>query len=88
MHAAILEVRLVDRERATSNLQENIVPGAASAPGIVAGYWIDIGENRGLSVIVFDSEDAVRAYMDSGEPPPPEIVEFVRREVGEVVAHT
>jgi hypothetical protein len=88
MHAAIFEVQLVDRERAASNLKQNVVPAAADAPGIVAGYWIDVGEDRGLSVIVFDSEDHARAYMDSGDPPPPDVVKFDRRAIGEVVAHT
>jgi hypothetical protein len=88
MHAVIFEVQIVDRESATSNLKDSIVPTAAEAPGIVAGYWTDIGDDRGLSMIVFESEDAARSYMDSGDPPPPELVKFVRREIGEVVAHT
>ena len=88
MHAAIYEVEIVDRERATTNLTANLVPRTAEAPGLVAGYWIGVGEDRGLSVIVFDSEDAARAYMDEGDPPPPDLVRFHRSEIGEVVAHT
>ncbi|MCW3063008.1 MAG: hypothetical protein JWN32_180 [Solirubrobacterales bacterium] len=88
MHAAIYEVELVDKERATTNLTENVVPGTALAPGLVAGYWIEVGENRGLSVIVFDSEDATRAFMEEGDPPPTDLIRFHRREIGEVVAHT
>jgi hypothetical protein len=88
MHAAIFEVEIVDRERATSNLKDNLVPATAGAPGLVAGYWIDAGENRGLGVVLFDSEEHARAFMDSGEPPPADLVKFVRRDIGEVVAHT
>jgi hypothetical protein len=87
MHAAIYEVE-IDTERARTNLTANLVPRTAEAPGLVAGYWIRVGEDRGLSVIVFDSEDAARAYMDDGDPPPADLVKFHRAEIGEVVAHT
>jgi hypothetical protein len=87
MHAAILDVEVVDRERATTNLRTNVVPRAARAPGFVAGYWLDAGDNRGHGVIVFESEETARAYMDSGEPPPPDLVRIIGSQIVEVVAH-
>jgi hypothetical protein len=88
MHAVVFEVTLVDRERAQANLDENLVPATAQAPGIVAGYWIQVGADRGVSVVVFESEDDARAYLDQGDPPPADLVKIERRELGEVVAHT
>jgi hypothetical protein len=87
MHAVIFDVEIVDMERATANLSTNVVPGAAQAPGFVAGYWLNLGNDRGHSVIVFESEEKARAYMDSGEPPPPDLVKFLGAQIVEVAAH-
>ena len=86
MHALMFKVTIHEREEADRLLHEEFVPGMSQAPGFVAGYWVQVGENQGTSVIVFDSEDAVRRIA---EQPPPETNAFTvdSVEIGEVVAH-
>ena len=86
MHALMFKVTIHQREEADRLLHEEFVPGMSQAPGFVAGYWVQVGENQGTSVIVFDSEDAVRRIA---EQPPPETNAFTLDsfEIGEVVAH-
>ena len=86
MHALMFKVTIHEREEADRLLHEEFVPGMSQAPGFVAGYWVQVGENQGTSVIVFDSEDAVRRIA---EQPPPETNAFTLDsfEIGEVVAH-
>ena len=86
MHALMFKVTIHEREEADRLLHEEFVPGLSQAPGFVAGYWVQVGENQGTSVIVFDSEDAVRRIA---EQPPPETNAFTvdSFEIGEVVAH-
>ena len=71
MHAVVVRVSVGDAEIADKGLHERVVPGVSSAPGFVAGYWTrsDDGSN-GLSMLVFESEDASRAIADrSGAAP-------------------
>jgi len=42
-------VTINDREAATSQLRENVVPAVSQAPGFVAGYWTR-GDDGGLSM--------------------------------------
>ena len=86
MHALVFKVTIHEREEADRLLQEEFVPGMSQAPGFIAGYWVQVGENQGTSVIVFDSEDAVRRVA---EQPPPETNAFTvdSFDIGQVVAH-
>ena len=89
MHAVVVRVSIGDAELAERGLREKVVPGVSSAPGFVAGYWTrsDDGGN-GLSMLVFESEDAARAAADRfrGGTILPETVTVSRIEVREVVA--
>jgi hypothetical protein len=89
MHAVVVRVSIGDAEIAERGLREKVVPGVSSAPGFVAGYWTrsDDGGN-GLSMLVFESEDAARAAADRfrGGTILPETVTVSRIEVREVVA--
>jgi hypothetical protein len=71
-------------------LREKVVPAISSTPGFVTGYWTrsDDGSN-GLSMLVFESEDAARAAADRfrGGTIIPETVTVSRVEVREVVAN-
>jgi hypothetical protein len=69
------------------------LPAAAPAKrteggaGFVAGYWVRVAENRGTSVIAFESEEAARGAADRIVTPPSEAATVDSVEVGEVVAH-
>ena len=90
MHAVVSNVTIHDFDRARKSLQEQTVPGVSQAPGFVAGYWTRSEDNRGLAMVVFESEDAARAAAEqlrSQGPPDPEAVTLDSVEVREVVAN-
>jgi len=92
MYAVFVEVNadasLEDQARKV--LQETIAPRARDA-GARAGYWLSAQGGRGVSVTVFDSEEAARHQADQlkvGETPlgAPPGVTFRTVEVREVLA--
>ena len=85
MHAVIVRVSINELEAATTELTENVVPRVSQAPGFVAGYWTR-KDQTGLSMIVFDSEDAAKAASDQIPSGMPDAVELQDVEVREVVA--
>jgi hypothetical protein len=90
VHAVAVYVTIHDFERARQALRENIVPAASQAPGFVAGYWTRSDDNRGLGLIVFESEEAARTLaqmVQSQGSPDPEGVTLENVEVREVVEH-
>ena len=65
MHAVVVRVTVNDREAATQGLREDVVPAVSQAPGFVAGYWTrKEGSDQGLSMVVFESEDAANAAAE------------------------
>jgi len=89
MHAVVVRVSVGDREVAERGLREQIIPRVTSAPGFVGAYWTrsEDGSN-GLSMLVFESEEAARAVegqVRSGAVPDTVTVEST--EVREVVAN-
>ena len=88
MHAVVVRVSIGDVESAEKGLREKVVPAVSGAPGFVAGYWTrsDDGGN-GLSMLVFESEDAARAVAERfrGGTIIPETVTVSRVEIREVV---
>ena len=44
-------------------LREQVVPRVSQAPGFIAGYWTR-KENTGLSMVVFESEDAANGASE------------------------
>jgi hypothetical protein len=87
MHALVFNVTIRDRAQGEQFLKERIVPGVAQLPGFVAGYWVNSGETQGVSLVVFESEEAARSAMEGGPRPPEEAVTIDSVELGEVVAH-
>jgi len=90
MHAVLLEVDLsqADREEALKNLRENVVPQVSAAPGFKAGYWLAPIDSKGVSVVVFETEENARAaasVVSVGSSPGPGVT-VSRSEVREVVA--
>ena len=76
MHGVIVEVRIhSDREEeARQALREEVVPRAKALPGFAGGTWLRALEgDAGISVLLFESEDAARgaaAEIRSQGPPP------------------
>jgi hypothetical protein len=87
MYAAIFNVRIHDRSAAEAGLREQVVPGAKAAPGFLAGYWLDRGNDRGTSVVLFDSEENAQAWANGPAPPADAPITPEGFEVVAVVAH-
>jgi hypothetical protein len=85
MHAVVVTVTLNDPEAATSQLHENVVPGVKQAPGVVAGYWTR-KDDTGVSMVVFESEDAAQAVSERVPSMVTDAVTVDNVEVREVVA--
>jgi hypothetical protein len=86
MHAVIVRVNISNDENAVRTLREQVVPWAAQAPGFVSGYWTRVG-NSGLSMVVFESEDAARAASEHGRSMALDGAAVEDVKVREVVAH-
>lgn len=85
MHAVVVRVTVTNPVGAEQRLQEEVVPRASSAPGFQAGYWTRDGQ-RGLSMLIFDTEENARSAADQIPTAVPEGVTFEDVEVREVVA--
>ena len=86
MHAVVVKVKINDLQAADSHLREQVVPAISQAPGFVAGYWTR-RDNTGLSMIIFDSEDAAKGASEQIPSMIPDAVTLDGVEVREVVAH-
>ncbi len=87
VHAVVTTVRISDREKAEGFLRDQVIPRVSQASGFVAGYWTNIGGDRGASMAVYESEEAARQAVEQLVPPPDEIITIESVEVGEVVEH-
>ncbi len=87
MHAIAIRVTLKDREKAEAKLREEIVPKVSGAPDFVAGYWTNPGGDKGIAMIVFESEEAATNVMNMIRETPNEYVTFDGIEIAEVIAH-
>jgi hypothetical protein len=85
MHAVVVRVTINDSEPAERELREQVVPRVSQAPGFVSGYWTR-KDNAGLSMILFDSEDAATRASEMIPTAVPEHVTLEGVEVREVVA--
>jgi hypothetical protein len=45
---------------AASALVSDILPTVRSAPGFVAGYWLEPADGQGFSIVLFDTEAQAR----------------------------
>ncbi len=62
MYAAVVTLS-IDPEQApaaAAAFTNDILPRIRSAPGLVAGYWLDPADDRGLAFVVFDTEENAR----------------------------
>lgn len=86
MHAVVVKVTINDPEAAESALREQIVPRVSQAPGFVTGYWTR-KDNAGLSMLIFESEDAANSVSEQVRSMVPDAVTLEDVEVREVAAH-
>ncbi len=86
MHAIVVRVTIKDQQAGEKLLREQVVPRVSGAPGFVAGYWTS-RDNSGLSMLVFESEDAAQALAGQIASPDLDAVTMEGVEVREVVAH-
>ena len=87
MHAVVVRTTLHDPEAALPFLRGEIVPRVSQTPGFVAAHWVRLAEDKGTSMLVFDSEEAARAVADQIVAQPSGAATPDSVEVGEVVAH-
>jgi hypothetical protein len=88
MHAVVIQVTIHDFESGRRMLEERIVPTVSKAPGFVAGYWTRSEDDRGLSMVVVESEGQARDLAEMiKSAPPDEGVTLDSIDVREVVAH-
>jgi heme-degrading monooxygenase HmoA len=87
MHATVVNVTVKDVEQGEKRLHEEVVPRVSGSPGFVAGYWLRPEGNQGLSVVVWESEDAARAAAERARASAPEGVTLDSIEIREVIAH-
>jgi hypothetical protein len=85
MYAVVTNVTLKNPEQATSFLRDQIVPRVKDLPGLVNGYWAR-ADQRGASMVVFETEEQAREYADQAMRPPEDVVTIDSMEVREVVA--
>jgi hypothetical protein len=85
MYAVVVRVTINDVDKAREELQNRVVPNVSQAPGFVAGYWTGTSGD-GLSLVVFESEDAARQMADRVPQTIPEFVTLEDVDVREVVA--
>jgi len=83
MHAVVVTVTIKDREAADEHLRNVVVPRVSQSPGFVAGYWTR-KDNTGLSMIVYESEDAAKAVTERIPEMVPESVTLDGVDVREV----
>ena len=86
MHAVVVKVKINDLEAADSHLRERVVPAISQAPGFVAGYWTR-KDDTGLSMVIFDSEDAANRGSEQVPSMIPDAVTLEDVDVREVAAH-
>ena len=86
MHAVVVRVTITDPDSSESDLREKVVPAVSQAPGFVTGYWTRKG-NTGLSMIVFESEDAAKGASERIPSAVPDSVTLEDVELREVVAN-
>ncbi len=87
MHAVVVRVTISDREQAEQGLRDEIVPRVSKAPGLVSAFWT-YKDGNGLSMAVFESEEAARGMEQMVKSGMPDAVTLEGVEVREVVAQT
>jgi hypothetical protein len=86
MHAVVVRLTINDLDADLDALRRQVVPELAQAPGFVSGFWTRKGDS-GLSLIVFDSQQAASAAAVELRSRMPDVATLDDIDVREVVAH-
>jgi len=93
MHAVLTHVSINEYENARKMLHNDLIPMVKQAPGFVTGWWLaplDGKSGEGVSVEVFENEDAARSFVkqfESQGPPDTSLVTVISLEVREVAGN-
>ncbi len=88
MHAVVVNVTVGDPQAAQEGLRNEVVPFVKQAPGFVTAYWTRPPDsNKGLSFVIFETEDQAKAMAENIRTPSAGNVTIDNVEVREVVAH-
>jgi hypothetical protein len=85
VYAVVIKATITDRNALPPELSD-LVPRVSDAPGFVAGYWIVLGQNQGISILVFDSEDRASIQALAAQVAGSAAATIDSVEVGEVTA--
>jgi hypothetical protein len=85
MHAVVIKATITDPDALPTSLTE-LVPVVAGAPGFVAGYWIHLAGDQGISILVFDTEDSASLQALVTQVAGSDAARIDSVEVGEVTA--
>jgi hypothetical protein len=85
MHAVVIKATITDRDALPTELSD-LVPMVSDAPGFVAGYWIVLGQDQGISILVFDSVDKASIQALATQVAGSDAATIDSVEVGEVTA--
>ncbi len=89
MHAVVVNVSIEagHEDEAAQRLQTDVLPRVKQAPGVVSGHWLLPSDGKGFSLVVFESEAAAQAMVESMSSMPwPDFVKLDKVEVREVAA--
>jgi hypothetical protein len=89
VHAVLVTVNLKpgNEEEQLQYLNSNTVPLVKQSAGIVSGYWLEPVDGKGVTVLLFESEDAAQMTAKMVPNTPwPDFASFGGVEVREVVA--
>ena len=62
MHAALVTLTIdpTHAPAAAEALTSDILPRVRSAPGFIAGYWLEPIDGQGFSIVLFETEEQAR----------------------------
>ena len=86
MQAVVIKATITDRDALPTALDE-LVPEVSGAPGFVAGYWIVVGQDQGIAILVFDSDASASLQALATQVAGSDAATIDSVEVGEVTAH-
>jgi hypothetical protein len=86
VHAVVIRFTINDRLALATELEE-VVREVSAAPGFVAVYGVAVGQDQGISILVFDSEVSASLEALASRVAEHRAVTVATVEVGEVVAH-